>query len=186
MMILVCDDDYHVGAIERVDPKTNEIFITHKIAPRSHAVRLKREIGAASEIEHDIVSLTSLKLDPFSAVERLTTLLCVFVTETAIVSFMFGDPNEDKVTPAILLDFSLAVWTAIILTPITAPFAFLFRRAGPANMAHAVVDQAHIDAQHKRITALTTRLHEQWIAPEAESTGEVTFFYPCSTLVTLA
>jgi hypothetical protein len=74
----------------------------------------------------DWVALTSLKLDPFSAVERLTTLLCAFITETAIVSFVFGDPNEDKSTPALLLDISLALWTAVIITPITAPFAYLF------------------------------------------------------------
>jgi hypothetical protein len=64
------------------------------------------------------------------------------------------------------------VWTAIIITPITAPFAFCFRRAGPANMARAIIDQEHVDAQNKRINALTTRLHEQWIAPESPSASQ--------------
>jgi hypothetical protein len=96
----------------------------------------------------------------------------VFITETAIVSFMFGDPNKSTSTPALLLDFSLAIWTAVIITPITAPFAFLFKRSGPANMAHSVIDQAHISAQQNRINTLTTRLHDQWILPEPEETGD--------------
>jgi hypothetical protein len=96
----------------------------------------------------------------------------VFITETAIVSFMFGDPSKSTSTPALLLDMSLAIWTAIIITPITAPFAFLFKRSGPVNMAHSVIDNAHISAQQNRINTLTTRLHEQWILPELEETGD--------------
>jgi uncharacterized membrane protein len=95
----------------------------------------------------------------------------VFITQTAIVSFMFGDPNESKSTPAILLDISLAVWSAIIITPITAPFAFLFKRSGPVNMAHSIIDAAHIAAQQNRITALEARLNKEWIAPEPEEKG---------------
>ena len=87
------------------------------------------------------------------------------------MSFFFGDPNESKSTPALLLDLSLALWTGAIITFVTIPFAFLFKRSGPANMAHSVIDAVHIAAQQKRISALTTRLHEQWIKPETEQTG---------------
>jgi hypothetical protein len=96
----------------------------------------------------------------------------VFITETAIVSFMFGDPNKSTTTPALLLDMRLAIWTAVIITPITAPFAFLFKRSGPANMAHSVIDKAHIAAQQSRINTLAMRLHKQWIEPEPEETGK--------------
>jgi hypothetical protein len=82
---------------------------------------------------------------------------------------MFGDPNKSTSTPALLLDISLAIWTAVIITPITAPFAFLFKRSGPANMAHSVIDKAHIAAQQSRINTLAIRLHEQWILPESET-----------------
>ena len=46
------DDDYHEGQIERVDPMTNEIFLTLKRAPKSHIVRFKREFAEAAEGEH--------------------------------------------------------------------------------------------------------------------------------------
>jgi hypothetical protein len=48
----VTDDDYHAGQIERVDPKTNEIFLTQKRAPLSQIVRFKRELHEAAEVEH--------------------------------------------------------------------------------------------------------------------------------------
>ena len=56
--------------------------------------QVRREVQEASETDHDWVSLSSIKIDPFTSFERLTTMLCVFITETAIVAFMFGDPNE--------------------------------------------------------------------------------------------
>jgi hypothetical protein len=52
MMLLVTDDDYHEGQIERVDPKTNEIFLTTTRAPKSQIVRFKRELHEAAEGEH--------------------------------------------------------------------------------------------------------------------------------------
>ena len=55
---------------------------------------MRREVKEASETDHDWISLSSIKIDPFTSFERLTTMLCVFITETAIVAFMFGDPNE--------------------------------------------------------------------------------------------
>jgi hypothetical protein len=76
-----------------------------------------------------------------------------------------------KTTPALILDITLALWTAAIITPITAPFAILFKRSGPTNMAHSVIDEAHIAAQQNRISALATRLHKEWILPEPEETG---------------
>jgi hypothetical protein len=82
-----------------------------------------------------------------------------------------------KTTPALILDISLALWTAAIITPITAPFAMLFKRSGPTNMAHSVIDEAHIAAQQKRISALTTRLHKEWILPEPEETGNNAALY---------
>jgi hypothetical protein len=88
------------------------------------------------------------------------------------VSFVFGDPSDDNSSPALVVDIVLALWTAVIITFVTAPFAFLFTRSGPANMAHSVIDQAHITAQQNRISALTTRLHKQWIQPEPEETGK--------------
>jgi hypothetical protein len=48
----VTNDDYHEGQIELVDPKTNEIFLTHKRAPKSQIVRFKRELHGAAEGEH--------------------------------------------------------------------------------------------------------------------------------------
>jgi hypothetical protein len=92
-----------------------------------------------------------------------------------VVSFFFGDPDKEISTPALLLDIRLAIWTAAIITPIIAPFAFLFKRSGPPNMAHSVIDQAHIVAQQNRISALTTRLNEQWILPE---TGKYLCYLP--------
>jgi hypothetical protein len=52
MMLLVTDDDYHEGQIERVDPKTNEIFLTTTRASKSQIVRFKRELHEAAEGEH--------------------------------------------------------------------------------------------------------------------------------------
>jgi hypothetical protein len=130
IMVVVTDDDHHEGLVEYVDPVTNEIFMTAKTVPKAKLIQMKRELYNQAENEHDWVALTSLKLDPFTAVQRLTTLLCVFVTETAIVAFMFGDPNEESDTPALLLDLAVAVWTALILIPVTIPFAMLFRKSG--------------------------------------------------------
>jgi hypothetical protein len=76
-----------------------------------------------------------------------------------------------KTTPALILDITLALWTAAIITPITAPFAILFKRSGPTNMAHSVIDETHIAAQQNRISALATRLHKEWILPEPDETG---------------
>jgi hypothetical protein len=101
----------------------------------------------------------------------------VFISETAIVSFVFGDPSEENSSPALVVDLFRAVWTAVIITFVTAPFAFLFTRSGPANMAHSVIDQAHITAQQNRINTLTARLNAQWIQPESEETGKDLCFF---------
>jgi hypothetical protein len=84
---------------------------------------------------------------------------------------MFGDPSDDNSSPALVVDLILAIWTAVIITFVTAPFAFLFTRSGPANMAHSVIDQAHITAQQNRINTLIARLNAQWIQTEPEETG---------------
>jgi hypothetical protein len=96
----------------------------------------------------------------------------VFVTETAVVAFMFGDPNEDTDTPGLIQDLAVAVWTAVILIPVTIPFATLFRKSGPVNIAYTVIDEALVKSQLTRLQHLRSRLTSQWTEPSPGALGE--------------
>jgi hypothetical protein len=172
ILVVITDDDHHEGLVEYVDPVTNEIVLTQRPVPMEKVVKMKRELWNSAQAEHDWVALTSLKLDPFTAVQRLTTLLCVFVTETAVVAFMFGDPNEDTDTPGLIQDLAVAVWTAVILIPVTIPFATLFRKSGPVNIAYTVIDEALVKSQLTRLQHLRSRLTLQWIEPSPGTLSE--------------
>jgi hypothetical protein len=69
----VTDDDYNEGQIERVDPKTNEIFLTLKRVPMSQIVRFKRELNEAAEGEHGATHYTFK--DPDTSTPRCSSAI---------------------------------------------------------------------------------------------------------------
>ena len=92
----------------------NDMFLIKKNAAKNKCMKLRKHCFINVVRDHDWLSIASRELSSFTAVERLTCLLCVTVTETALCSWMFGNPDADSGTSDIVQDLALALWSPLI------------------------------------------------------------------------